>query len=424
MTSGGTPQTFETGEAGELPVLSEAELIRTFNPNFRRTAVALFLAGFSTFAPLYCVQPLLPIFAAEFALTPATASLALSVTTITLGFAMLAVSFLSDAWGRKSLMTGSLLASSLLTLAASFSGSFEVLLVLRALEGLALSGLPAVAMAYLGEEIHPKRLGVAMGIYLAGNAFGGMSGRFVVGLLTDLASWRVALGSIGVFSLAVAICFWLVLPPSRHFHPRTLSLRGLLESCVALFRDPGLPWLFALGFLMMGSFVSIYNYVGFRLLAPPYSLSQTAVGTIFSIYLLGMVASTWAGRLADRLGRRHVLWIAVSLMPAGIALTLAGPLPLIVLGVALATLGYFGSQSISSSWVGRRAFAAKTQGAALFLLATYLGSSLVGSGTGFAWAWDGWTGVAATLLVLQAAALCIALRLRRLQPLPESGGKP
>ena len=46
-------------------------------------------------------------------------------------------------------------------------------LVMRALIGLCLSGLVAVAMTYISEEIHPQVLGFTMGLYIAGNAIGG-----------------------------------------------------------------------------------------------------------------------------------------------------------------------------------------------------------------------------------------------------------
>ena len=156
-------------------------LIESGTPAFRRTNLAMFAAGFSTFALLYSVQPLLPLFAAEFQLGAAASSLALSVTTGMLAVAMLLASSLSDVWGCKPVMVVSLLASALLTLAAALAPSWPALLLLRTLLGLALSGLPAVAMAYVGEEMHPKSVGLAMGLYISGSSLGGMGGRLVTG---------------------------------------------------------------------------------------------------------------------------------------------------------------------------------------------------------------------------------------------------
>jgi len=185
--------------------------------------------------------------------------------------------------------------------------------------------------------------------------------------------------------------------------------------------EKGLPWLYASGFLIMGSFVTIYNYVGFRLLAPPYGFSQTQIGALFSVYLLGMAASTWAGSLADRFGRRKMLWATIAILLAGIELTRAQSVALIVLGVAVVTIGFFGAHAICSSWVTRRAIVAKAQAASLYLFFYYMGSSILGSLSGMAYQRGGWSGVADLQTALQLVALAIALRLSFLQPLAAPG---
>jgi YNFM family putative membrane transporter len=184
--------------------------------------------------------------------------------------------------------------------------------------------------------------------------------------------------------------------------------------------DAALPWLYAESFLLMGSFVTLYNFVAFRLLAPPYSLSQTLVGFIFLFYIVGSVSSTWFGELAGRLGRRRIFWIPLSIMLAGVGLTATAPLTAIVLGVGVATAGYFGAHSIASSWVSRRGGAARTQAASFYLFFLYLGSSVLGTTGGVAWSRAGWTGVASFIGALLVIALLIALRLVAVQPLPQN----
>jgi YNFM family putative membrane transporter len=63
-------------------------------------------------------------------------------------------------------MFASICGAALLNLVSSVAPTWEVLLVVRSLEGLVLGGVPAVAMAYLSEEIPPDRLGRAMGLYV------------------------------------------------------------------------------------------------------------------------------------------------------------------------------------------------------------------------------------------------------------------
>jgi YNFM family putative membrane transporter len=181
--------------------------------------------------------------------------------------------------------------------------------------------------------------------------------------------------------------------------------------------DAGLPWLFALAFLLMGAFVSMYNYIGYRLLAPPYAMRQSAVGALSILYLLGIFSSVWAGKLADRLGRRNVLWIVMLAMLGGLLLTLAPSLILIVIGMGLFTFGFFASHSVASSWVGRRARPPQALASALYLFFYYLGSSVVGWFCGFVWERGGWPGVVGLLGAILVAAMLIALRLRGLVPL-------
>ena len=380
-------------------------------PVFRAVAIALFAVGLATFAVLYCVQPLMPLFAETFRLSPAVSSLALSASTGLLAPMLLVAASISDALGRKPLIVASILGSAGLTLLSALAPSWAVLLLLRALQGITLSGLQAVAMAYLGEEVAPSAVGSAMGLLVSGNGLGGMLGRVFAGFTADLGGWRGALAGVGVMSAVAGLFVWRALPPSRHFQPRPLTLRASLASLAGHLRDPALQRLFGLGFVIMGAFVTVYNYIAFRLLAPPYSLSQAVVGAIFVVYLVGIASSTWMGRLADRRGRGRVLKAALLATLAGLMLMLARPLLLVALGLALFTFGFFGAHAVASGWVSHRARTAKGQASALYLFAFYLGSTLVAPAIGLLWpryAWPGVTAATASLLIL---ALLIAYTL-------------
>jgi YNFM family putative membrane transporter len=362
----------------------------------RRISLALFLGGFATFSLLYCTQPLLPDFAREFHVDPARSSFALSLTTGLLAISLMFAGAASEVVGRRGLMFVSLASAALLNLFCALAPNWTALLLWRAAEGLALGGIPAVAMAYLAEEVPPAGLGFAMGLYVAGNAFGGMAGRVVVGLLTDAFSWRVALGAISVTDLAVAVVFIRLLPPSRRFVRRPEA--RILQHLAAWWRHLGQPrmlLLFGTGFLAMSAFVTIYNYAGFRLSAPPYGLSQSRIGFIFLAYLLGMAASSAAGALADRLGRTPVLAAGALVALAGVGLTAMRPLGAIVAGISVVTIGFFIVHSVASGWVGLLAQRDRGHAASLYLLAYYAGGSVMGSIGGAVWRDGGWTGIAA-----------------------------
>lgn len=381
--------------------------------DFQRVRRALFFGGFSTFALLYCVQPLMPLFSHEFHLSPSQSSWSLSISTAALALCLLFASAVSDAVGRKPLMCFALFGSALMTVLCAFAQNYAQLLVCRALLGIVLAGLPAVAMAYLSEEIEPKSLGYAMGLYIGGSAFGGMTGRVVASILSDHLSWRMALLIVGVAGLVAAAEFLRSLPVSRNFSKRALSFATMPAAMRKHLSDEGLPWFFLIGFLLMGCFVSLYNYISYRLLSPEFGLSQSAVGAISALYLIGIFSSVWSGKMADKFGRRRVLWALIAVMLSGLLLTLAHGLILVIAGIALFTFGFFGGHSITSSWVGRRARPPQALASALYLFAYYLGSSLIGSCSGLIWKMDGWNGVVMVLAVLLTAAVAISLRLSR-----------
>ena len=389
-------------------------------PAYRRLALALLIAGLSTFALLYSVQSLLPVFAREFHVSAAESSLVVSLATGAMALMLLVASVVSDRVGRRAMMVTSLFAGSILTIVSAALPSWHALLVTRFLTGIALSGIPAIAMTYLAEEVDAKTIGGTMGLYIAGAALGGMIGRIGSSVIADWLGWRVALGSVGVICLIGAFVFRWAAPVSRSFVPRRHDLASFLDSIHVLRRDAGLPWLYCEGFLLMGAFITIYNYVSFRLLAPPYSLSQSAVGAIFLFYIVGSFVSTWYGRLAGRLGRRRVFWIPILVFLIGVGMTAASPLILIVAGIGVATAGYFGAHSVASSWVGRRGHAAPAQAAAFYSFFMYVGSSVLGSAGGVAWNQGKWPGVALFTMVLLALALAVALRLISVKPLPQN----
>lgn len=370
--------------------------IRRGTAEYRAAGFALFLAGFACYSLIYCVHPLLPAFARSFGVSPAESSLSLSLTTGMLAFSILIASAFSQALGRRGMMFCSLLLAALCNIATAVTPSWSGLLVARAIEGMVIGGVPAVAIAYLSEEIDPENLGKTIGLYVAGTAFGGMMGRVGIGVLTEFTSWRMSLGIIGVLGLLAACGFLALLPRSRNFVARPgFDPLFHLRTWGMQLRNRALLRIYVCGFLMTSAFVTLFNYVIFRLSGPPYSLSQSVISLIFLTYAFGMVSSSVAGGLADRFGRRPLLIAGFLIMLVGIGLTLADSFGLIFGGVVLVTTGFFIAHSVASGSIGPLAGASKGHAASLYLLFYYMGSSIVGSVGGWFWQHGGWGWVAA-----------------------------
>ncbi len=388
-----------------------ATFIKRGTPPFMRVTLALFSAGLATFALLYCVQPILPVLSAEFGISPASSSISLSISTALLAVGLLFTGPLSDAIGRKPVMVTALLLASSCTLLSTMMTSWQGILIMRALIGLSLSGVAAVGMTYLSEEIHPSVVAFSMGLYISGNSIGGMSGRLLSGVLTDFFSWRIAVAAIGCFALASALMFWKILPESRHFRPSSLRPKTLFINFRLHWRDRGLPLLFAEGFLLMGAFVTLFNYIGYRLMEAPWFLSQALVGLLSVAYLTGTWSSPKAGAMTAKFGRGPVMIAATGIMLLGLLLTVFSPLTVIFAGMLLFSAGFFAAHSVASSWIGQRAKRAKGQASSLYLFSYYLGSSLAGTLGGVFWHHSGWAGVAGFIGSLLVIALLVGGRL-------------
>ncbi|MFC5382196.1 MFS transporter [Aquipuribacter nitratireducens] len=403
--------------------------LRPGTPELRRVSVALFLAGVATFAAVWATQPLLPTLSAEFGVTPAQAALSVSGPTLALGLGLLVAGPLSDTRGRTWLVHGSLGLSGLLGLACAAAWSWESLLALRTLQGLALAGLPAVATAYLREEVHRDAAAGVIGLYVGGTALGGMSGRLLAAPLAEWAGWRAAIAGVAVLVLLCALLVRWSLPPSQRFRPAPGRPRAVAAQLARQLRDPVLVGLFACGGLLMGAFVAVFNGLAFRLESPEFGLSTGVAGLVFATYALGSVASALAGRVSSRVGPRPVAPVAVAVAVGGILLTLAAPLGLVVTGTAVMVVGFFAAHGVASGWVTARAslgVGGAGQAASLYLLAYYAGASGAGAAAGAAWARSGWPGVVVLASTLMGTALVVTVvlaRTRRLRvtpaPVPE-----
>lgn len=388
--------------------------LRIDSPGYTRAIVALVIAGFTCFLVLYGTQPILPQITAQFGVTPATASLTVAAGTGAMALLLVPLSLFADRYGRERLMRWGLAGAAAFAAASAVAPDFLTLLACRAGVGACVAGVPAAALAYLGDEIAPEGRSRAMGLYIAATGLGGMTGRLIVSAVTGWLDWRYGLATLGAAGVLAAIVFWRLLPPARRFESRSMQPRALFTDARQFMADPGVLLLLATGFLISGTLAGAYNFSAFRLSLPPYGLGPAAVGSIFLLYGIGSAASAWAGHAVNRLGRGRIV-LAMSLcMALGLAITLATPLPVIVVGLAVFTIGFFAVHAVTSGWVGPRAGGRKGLVSALYLSSYYFGSSVIGSSAGWPWSHWGWPGVVAALMACMAGVIGIAILLRRL----------
>ena len=378
---------------------------------YRRILVALLCAGVATFAQLYSVQGVLPVMAEDLGVDAARVSLAVSAATLGLAVGVIPWSLVSDRWGRRRAMVVAVLAASVLGVLMNLMPTFEALVAVRFVEGLALGGIPAVAMAYLAEEVSSRHAAVAAGTYISGTSLGGLSGRIVAAPLADFFGWRVGTTVVALLAAAAAVTFILLIPRQRGFTPSPVRLTGtggLFNNLGRNLRDARLVTLYLQGFLLMGGFVAVYNYIGFHLGEEPFNVPQSVVSLLFLAYLSGTWSSAKAGKLAVRYGRRSVLLSSAFVMLAGLLGTLIPWLPAIVLGLLVFTAGFFAAHSVANGWVPALASAGKAQASSLYTLLYYGGSSVLGFAVGVLFTTGGWGSAVAAVAALIVVAVALA----------------
>ncbi|XBC43314.1 MAG: MFS transporter [Buchnera aphidicola (Meitanaphis flavogallis)] len=378
---------------------------------FIEVTISLFLAGFATFSILYCVQPILFLLSKSFSLSPAESSLSLSSSTAMMAIGMLFTGPLSDRIGRKKVMSISLLLATFFTFCCSQMNSWENVIFMRALTGLALSGVAAVAMTYLSEEIHPNTLSFSMGLYISGNTIGGFFGRFLSSFLAENFSWRLALEWISILAFIFSVFFIYLLPHSKNFRSVSLRPRKIFTHFILQWKNPVLSKLFMMGFLLMGSFITIFNYIGYRLLSKPFYVDHNTIGMLSMIYLIGVYSSPKAGMLIKKYTKGIMLILSLIMMIIGILISQWNEIILVVLGLIFFAAGFFAAHSVTSTWIGQHGNDNKGYTSSIYLFSYYLGSSILGTISGMFWIIGQWIGISVFVIIALCMGIILAMRL-------------
>lgn len=368
-------------------------MIEVGSREFRHATLALCLGSGLVFANLHMTQPLLPMLAQQFQLTELQASWSLTITILMLSLSLLVYGPVSDAIGRKTIMVVTMAGSVVTTLAMSQVESYPTLLALRALQGLCLGGLPAIAIAYMGDEFTRKAVVLAVGVYISANSLGGVMGRMVGGFVGEHYGWAAAFGAMGGLSAVLLAIFVWLLPASRHFQPKPLHPVSIACDMLGHIRNPVLLVAYGIAFGNFMIFLNQYSYVTFVLAAAPYHLTPHALGMLFLTYLTGTVSAAISGRLTHIIPAPLGMAVGIVFLMAGSLLTLMPTLYAIIAGFMVSSFGFFLTHSLASSWVSHHAEKARASASSLYLVFYYLGASLGGFVLAPFWHWQGWSGI-------------------------------
>lgn len=363
----------------------------------------LYVATVAVYSDMYITQPILPLISREFAVAPATAGLTVSAVVLTIALASSSSGPLSDTLGRKPVMVGSCALLAVPTLLCALAPGFELLMLFRALQGLCIPGLTAVAVAYIGDCFPPARLGALVGGWISATVAGGLTGRVISGLITDLLSWRAAFVFFAIVTLLCALAMWLLLPdaPMRAAPGWISAYRGMLSHL----GDRRLVGAFLIGGALFFGFIGVFTYLPYYLTSAPFLLSPAVVSLLYLVYLAGVIVSPLAGRLSRHIPRRTIIACGLLIAMLGVAGTVMPSILLIIASLLVLCTGMFTAQAVAPAFVNATARQNKGGAGSLYLMFYYVGGTLGAVLPGFAWQAFGWGGVVSVCLLALLLAL-------------------
>jgi predicted MFS family arabinose efflux permease len=372
-----------------------------------KATAATMLAGLCTFLNVYSTQPLLPLLRQVFHASELEVSLTVSATILATALTAPFIGMVAERRGRKKVIVPALFLLTIPTALAATSASLGALIFWRFAQGLFVPGVIAVMLAYINEEWAGRGVGRAMSAYVTGTVIGGFLGRFMSGIIATHWHWRASFLVLAVLNLAGAVAVRAWLPLAKNF-VRVENLQQVLDHAKQHLRNPRLLANFGMGAAALFALVGCFTYANFYLAAPPFRLNSAQLGSIFFVYLLGVVITPQSGRFLDRFGFGHTTTVYCAMMIGGLLLTLVESLPVVIVGLAIFSSGVFVAQAAGTVQTGAIAGRARSSAAGLYVAFYYLGGSVGATLTDFFWRWKKWPGCVALLGGVSLLSLWLA----------------
>lgn len=348
--------------------------------------------------------------ASDLNISASESSLAVGAATLGVAFGVIPWARVSDRIGRVTTMRVSIIAAVIVGLIVPFVPEFSGVLTLRFVEGVLLAGLPAVALTTISEEIAAGAIGMAAGSYIAGNTFGGLLGRLIAAPVAEVGGWRLGMTAVSLLALIAAVVFLIAMPKAQGFAAKTQEHRvSIWKEISSNLSRPGVLVILLQGFLLMGGFVAMYNYLAFRLENAPYFFSSTLVSLLFFAYIAGTFSSRGVWAITKRRTTTAVLIGSIAVTVTGALITLSSHVLVILIGLVVMTGGFFAAHSIASGSLVNRATVGRSQAASMYNLFYYAGSTALGWLGGIAYMWFGWFGTVSMVVGMTIIAGILVL---------------
>lgn len=366
--------------------------------------------AFLTVVDLFATQAILPSLAMHYAVSPAAMGGAVNASTLGMAVAGLLVAFFSRSLNRRFGVVLSLALLAVPTALLAEAPDLASFTVLRVAQGLCMAAAFSLTLAYLGEQCSARAAAGAFAAYITGNVASNLLGRMLAAAAVDHIGLA---GNFHLFALLNLAGAGLALVALRGQRPMPMTSHASgLTAWLAHFRNQALVAGFAIGFLILFSFIGTFTFVNFVLVREPVGLTPMALGLVYLVFLPSIVTTPLAGLAVTRLGVRTTLWGALAVAALGLPLILTPGLAPILAGLTLIGVGTFFAQATATGFVSRAATADRGAASGIYL-ASYFAGGLVGTVVlGQLFDRLGWAACVLGIGLALAAAAALALRLR------------
>jgi predicted MFS family arabinose efflux permease len=331
--------------------------------------------SFLTLVDLFATQAILPSLARAYGTSPATMGSAVNACTLGMAIAGIAVAYFNRRIDRRLGVAISLALLAIPTLLLATMPDLATFAVLRIVQGLFMSAAFSLTIAYLAENCSAEEAASALAAYVTGNVASNLIGRLISAAVADhlgLASNFALFAALNLAGAGLAYAALRAMPPATA--PAT---RVTAATWGPMFRRPELVSCFAIGFLILFTFIGTFTYVNF-LLTGAVGLSPMQLGFVYFVFVPSLIATPFAGIVAHRHGARMTIMAAFAVAGLGLLLLAWLELVPILAGLALVAAGTFFAQAAATGYVSRIAGAERGAAGGVYL-AFYYSGGLAGS---------------------------------------------
>ncbi|TCU21211.1 putative MFS family arabinose efflux permease [Rhizobium azibense] len=364
------------------------------------------LIAFLTLVDLFAAQAIVPALVAKFEVSRAAIGFAVNASTFGMAVAGLGVAFFGRGFDRRNGIWISLALLSIPTTALAFTDDLSIFAALRVVQGLCMSTAFTLTMAYLSEHFSPAQASGALAAYVTGNVASNFFGRIVSAALAGLGGLEINFLTFAALNLAGALLVWSTLKKTSKMMQTSEDGSFNMRRWAYHFADGELRRTFAIGFLILFTFIGTFTYVNFQLVA--LGLTPMTLGLVYLVFLPSMLTTPMAGKLAGRIGAKLGIISTLGLAVFGLAALLSARLPLVLSGLALVAIGTFLAQAIATGLVGRRAITDKAGASGIYLASYYTGGLAGSLVLGQVFDHLGWRASVGVLVAAMFAAIVIA----------------